>query len=99
MQIERGFASRGPAALPIHLMAVTHVEHAAVVRFNCRESIVLHSAPLRCLLDHRVVRACSLTQLRRHAVDLALDGSHISLWTTLARRLFAQRQKSAMMAK
>src|SRR5262245_13496889 len=47
MQIERGFAGGVAATLPVHLVAVTHVEHAAVVRFDGRESIVLHSAPRR----------------------------------------------------
>src|SRR5262245_37854184 len=42
MQIERGFAGGVAAALPIHLVAVTYVEHAAVVRLDGRESIVLH---------------------------------------------------------
>jgi hypothetical protein len=45
MQIERGFARGVPAALPIHLMAVAHVEHAAVVGLDCRESIVPQCAP------------------------------------------------------
>ena len=56
VQVERGLASGVAAALPIDLMPVAHVEHAAVVRLNRRESVVLHSAPLHCLSDRRLAR-------------------------------------------
>ena len=39
VQVERGFALRIAAALPIDLMPVAHVEHPAVVRLKRRESV------------------------------------------------------------
>ena len=55
-------------------MAVTHVGQAAVVRFNCRESIVLHSAPLPTTVWFGHLRSCSfsggaLAPPRRQLVD------------------------------
>jgi hypothetical protein len=45
VQIERGLAGRIPAALPVDLVAITDVEHAAVVRLDCGKPRVLHRYP------------------------------------------------------
>ena len=38
VEVERGFASGIAAALPMHLLPIAHVEQAAIVRLNRRES-------------------------------------------------------------